>query len=45
VLIMGERQLERTELDDEEEIAYIIAFLESLVGDLPVVEIPRLPIN
>lgn len=40
---MASVQLNRTLTDDE--AFYIVAFLNSLVGDLPVVEIPQLPVN
>lgn len=43
VRTMGVIQLNRALTDDE--VFYILAFLNSLVGDMPVVEIPQLPVN
>lgn len=43
VRTMGILQLNRQLTDDE--VFYILAFLESLVGEMPVVEIPLLPVD
>ena len=43
VRIMGSVQLSRDLTDDE--VFYIVKFLESLVGDLPQIVVPQLPVN
>jgi len=43
VRTMAVVQLNRTLTD--EEVFYILAFLESLVGDAPEITIPELPVN